>query len=82
MNLTWFMAWYMINGALNHVGFRASHAPYMVRGGERGIRTLGPDFSRNTRFPIVPLRPLGHLSSSKRLRSTCYALVLFFLKKP
>jgi hypothetical protein len=28
MNLTWFMAWYMINGALNHVGFRASHAPY------------------------------------------------------
>jgi hypothetical protein len=31
-------------------------------GGERGIRTLGPDFSRNTRFPVVPLRPLGHLS--------------------
>src|SRR5262249_26076730 len=29
-------------------------------GGERGIRTLGT--FRYTRFPIVPLRPLGHLS--------------------
>src|SRR5437762_12764305 len=28
-------------------------------GGERGIRTLGT--FRYTRFPIVPLRPLGHL---------------------
>src|SRR4051812_26689419 len=31
------------------------------RGGERGIRTLGT--FRYTRFPIVLLRPLGHLSS-------------------
>ena len=30
----------------------------------RGRRTLGPDFNRNTRFPIVPLQPLGHLSGS------------------
>src|SRR6267142_4057455 len=30
-------------------------------GGERGIRTLGT--LRHTRFPIVLLRPLGHLSS-------------------
>src|SRR5690349_4428923 len=29
-------------------------------GGERGIRTLGT--FRYTRFPIVLLRPLGHLS--------------------
>ncbi len=34
-------------------------------GGERGIRTLGPVFRRNTRFPVVPLQPLGHLSQGK-----------------
>ena len=33
---------------------------WLDRGGERGIRTLGT--FRYTRFPIVPLRPLGHLS--------------------
>ena len=32
-------------------------------GGERGIRTLGT--FRYTRFPVVHLRPLGHLSSSR-----------------
>ena len=31
-------------------------------GGERGIRTLGTLWT-HTRFPIVRLRPLGHLSS-------------------
>ena len=49
-----------INGALNHVGFRASHAPYMVRGGEGGIRTHVPCFIGN---PVSQLchceRPTG-----------------------
>ena len=31
-------------------------------GGERGIRTLGASFSQHTRFPVVLLQPLGHLS--------------------
>src|SRR5579864_5549619 len=35
--------------------------------GERGIRTLGT--FRYTRFPIVPLRPLGHLSQNFALRN-------------
>ncbi len=33
-------------------------------GGERGIRTLG-NALRYTRFPVVHLRPLGHLSTLK-----------------
>ncbi len=32
-----------------------------IIGGERGIRTLGTSLT-HTRFPIVLLRPLGHLS--------------------
>jgi hypothetical protein len=32
-------------GALNYVEFRARHAPYVVHGGERGIRTLDPVLS-------------------------------------
>src|SRR4029079_902297 len=41
------------------LGLPGRGAAAQVRG-ERGIRTLGT--SRYTRFPIVPLRPLGHLS--------------------
>src|SRR5947207_847951 len=39
---------------------RAGGARPRGQSGERGIRTLGT--LRHTRFPIVPLRPLGHLS--------------------
>src|SRR5215471_17161887 len=42
------------------------HVPATLIGGERGIRTLGT--SRYTRFPIVPLRPLGHLSGHRAVR--------------
>ena len=35
-------------------------------GGEGGIRTLGT--FRFTRFPVVPIRPLSHLSASPRRR--------------
>src|SRR3954452_16082715 len=38
----------------------APGGPPIKTGGERGIRTLGT--FRYTRFPIVLLRPLGHLS--------------------
>ncbi len=36
----------------------------MKNGGERGIRTLGTRLMY-TRFPVVPLRPLGHLSGNQ-----------------
>jgi hypothetical protein len=125
--LATYSTWCKSCGAPNYVEFGACHAPYVVHGGERGIRTLGPDFvgthdfqscpfslsgisptqsisslnqlylipltyrlsprerdvlahfvrsaslrspnprsrfCRNTRFPIVPLQPLGHLSDS------------------
>src|SRR5437870_2562510 len=51
-------------GLAGFVGFaspRAKNDLAREAGGERGIRTLGT--SRHTRFPVVPLRPLGHLSS-------------------
>ena len=41
------------------LGLPGRGAAAQIRG-ERGIRTLGT--FRYTRFPIVPLRPLGHLS--------------------
>ena len=34
----------------------------LVAGGERGIRTPGTPLWAYTRFPVVPLQPLGHLS--------------------
>ncbi len=34
----------------------------LTYGGEGGIRTLGRAFRPYTRFPVVPLQPLGHLS--------------------
>ncbi len=36
--------------------------------GERGIRTLGTG-NRHTRFPGVPLKPLGHLSKIERRKT-------------
>src|SRR5262249_33702064 len=43
---------------------------FALPGGERGSRTLGT--VKYTRFPIVPLRPLGHLSKHwmKRRKET------------
>ena len=43
-----------------------------VVGGEGGIRTLGT--FRYTRFPVVHLRPLGHLSRDLRCAGTIRAL--------
>ncbi len=45
---------------------------FSARGGEGGIRTLGALLT-HTRFPIVPLRPLGHLSTgSPKIGSLLY----------
>ena len=66
MNLTWFMAWCKINGALNHVGFRASHAPYMVHGGEKGMCSLAtPCTPRGAGLRSLRLPPVAELSPAK-----------------
>ena len=45
----------------------ANKRPLTVTGGERGIRTPGTPLWVYTRFPVVPLRPLGHLSTYSRI---------------
>ncbi len=47
---------------------------FQNNGGEGGIRTLGTFLY--IRFPVVPLRPLGHLSVKKPIQKQ------FLLKKP
>src|SRR5215813_12327056 len=51
------------SGGVHRLHVAQSHKSSTVFSGERGIRTLGT--SRYTRFPIVPLRPLGHLSGHR-----------------
>ena len=46
--------------------FRASHAPYVVRGGERGIRTLDPVISGIHDFQSCPFGLSGISPSSSR----------------
>src|SRR4030043_1440260 len=52
--------WCMNTGALNHVRFRTSHDPYVVRGGGSRIRTHVP--FRGSGFQDRRLKPLGHPS--------------------
>ena len=53
------------NLALSQLSYCPRTASRNFHGGERGIRTLG-SVLRYTRFPVVHLRPLGHLSSCER----------------
>jgi len=40
----------------------ARQQKHFLTGGERGIRTPGTPLRAYTRFPVVLLKPLGHLS--------------------
>ncbi len=51
-----------------------------INGGEGGIRTLGT--LRYTRFPIVHLRPLGHLSAGWEEYNNYYGHVKHFCSLP
>ena len=55
-----------------HSSMRSTRVRIGLTGGERGIWTLGTRFSTYTRFPIVLLQPLGHLSG-------CF-VIPYFLK--
>ena len=50
------LAFFIQSGALNHERFRARHAPYVVHGGEGGIRTHVPR-SSGTAFRERRLKP-------------------------
>ena len=67
------------NGALNHVRFRACHAPYVVHGGGSRIRTHVPDL-REAVFKTAALShsaipPRSHRSHRGEILSTIHSLL-------
>jgi hypothetical protein len=70
--LATYSTWCKSCGAPNYVEFGACHAPYVVHGGERGIRTLGPDFVGTHDFQSCPfslsgISPTQSISSLNQL---------------